>query len=76
MRVEALKVKKGLLIPFSQLTTKIKGDKVLLEVEIVEDTKLEEGYEILEELVGFCTSSRSDASINHDAVIYELESKK
>lgn len=76
MKVEALKVKKGLLIPFSQLPTRIKGDKVLLEVEIVEDAKLEEGYAILDELVGFCASLRIDASINHDAVIYELESKK
>jgi len=64
------------LIPFNQLSSKIKGDKVLLEVEIVEDVQLEEGYTILEELVGFCASSRTDASINHDAVIYELESKK
>lgn len=50
------------LIPFNQLSSKIKSDKVLLEVEIVEDIQLEEGYTILEELVEFCASSPDDGN--------------
>lgn len=76
MRVEAVKVENALLIPFNQLQAKIKQKKVLLDVEFVDPDKLEEGYAILDELVGFCASSRTDAAVNHDAIIYELESKK
>ena len=76
MKVEAIKVENGFLIPFDKSLEKIKQDKILLEVEIIEQDKLEEGYAILDELVGFCESRRTDASVNHDAIIYELESKK
>jgi len=48
----------------------------VVKVEIIEQNKLEEGYAILDELVGFCESNRTDASINHDAIIYELRSKR
>lgn len=40
------------------------------------ENKLEKGYAILDELVGFCESNRTDASVNHDVTIYELRSKK
>jgi len=71
MKVEATKVENGFLIPFNETFEKIKCDKILLEVEILEPNRLEEGYAILDELVGFCESSRTDASVNHDAIIYE-----
>jgi len=76
MKVEAIKVEDGFLIPFNETLEKIKQDKILLEIEIIEPDKLEEGYAILDELVGFCESNRTDASINHDKIIYELRSEK
>jgi hypothetical protein len=30
-------------------------------------------YSPLDEMFGFCESERTDASINHDKIIYELE---
>ncbi|MBI1923126.1 hypothetical protein HYR99_02635 [Candidatus Poribacteria bacterium] len=76
MKVEAIKVENGFLIPFNDMLEKIGKDKILLEVEILEPNQLEAGYAILDELVGFCESNRTDASVNHDAVIYELRSQK
>ncbi len=76
MKVEAIKVENGLLIPFDQLQRRIRNKTVLLEVEFIDRDKLDEGYAILGELVGLCESSRADAAVNHDAIIYELESKK
>ena len=43
--------------------------------EAIEQNKLEEGYAILDELVGFCESDRTDGSVNHDEAIYGLHSK-
>lgn len=74
MKVEAIKVENGFLIPYNESFKKIKQDKILLEVEIIDQQKLEKGYAILDELVGCCESQRTDASVNHDAIIYELES--
>ena len=73
MKVEALKVENGFLIPFNKTLEKIKQNRILLEVEIIEPEKLDRGYAILDELVGFCESNRSDASVKHDTIIYELE---
>ena len=76
MKVEAIKVKNGFSIPFNETLEKIMQDKILLDIEIIEHNKLEEGYTILDELVGFCESNRMDASVNHDAIIYELRAQK
>lgn len=76
MKVEAIKIENGFLIPFNETLKKIKTDKILLDVEIIEENKLEEGYAILDELVGFCESNRKDASVNHDAIIYQSRSQK
>jgi len=75
MIVEAIKAENGFLIPFDKTFEKIKQDKILLDVEIIEQDKLEQGYAILDELVGFCESNRTDASVKHDEVIYELGSR-
>ncbi len=75
MKVEAIKVENGFLIPFNETLKKIKEDKILIEVEIIEQNKLEEGYAILDELVGFCESNQTDASVNHDAIIYQSRSQ-
>lgn len=37
--------------------------------------KIEKGYAILDELVGFCESDRIDGSVNHDEAIYGLRPK-
>ncbi len=75
MKVEAIKVENGFLIPFNETLKKIKEDKILIEVEIIEQNKLEEGYAILDELIGFCESNQTDASVNHDAIIYQSRSQ-
>lgn len=72
MKVEALKVENGFLIPFNKTLEKIKQGKILLEIEIIEPEKVDQGDAILDELVGFCESNRSDASVNHDTIIYKL----
>ncbi len=71
MRVEAIKVENGFLIPFNEAFRKIEEDRIIIEVEIIEQKRLAEGYSILDELAGFWESNRSDASVNHDAIIYE-----
>lgn len=76
MKVEAIKVTDGFLIPFNEILEKINKNKILLDIEIIEQAKIEEGYAILDELVGFCESNRMDASIKHDDIIYTLEQKK
>lgn len=75
MKVEAIKVENGFLIPFNKKLEKIKQNRILLEVEIIEPEKIDQGYAILDELVGFCESEQTDASVKHDKIIYELESK-
>lgn len=61
----------GFLIPFSETLGRDKGDKILIEIAIIERDEMEEGYAILDELIGFCESDRADASLNHDQIIYE-----
>lgn len=34
------------------------------------------GYAFLDQLVGMCESGITDASVNHDRIIYELNNKK
>jgi hypothetical protein len=46
-----------------------------IEPKAIEQNKVEEGYAILDELVGFCESDRTDGSVNHDEAIYGLRSK-
>ena len=41
----------------------------------VEENKIEEGYAILSEMIGFVDSGATDGSVNHDDLIYELRSK-
>ena len=41
----------------------------------VEENKIEEGYAILSEMIGFVDSGATDGSINHDDLIYELRSE-
>ena len=43
--------------------------------EIFERNQMEAGYAILDEMIGMAKSDRTDGSVNHDEVIYELQSK-
>ena len=43
--------------------------------EILEENQMETGYAILDEMIGMAESDRTDGSVNHDEVIYELQSK-
>ena len=43
--------------------------------EIIERNNRERGYEILGQMIGIADFDSTDASVNHDEVIYELDSK-
>ena len=43
--------------------------------EAIGQNKVEKGYAILDELIGFCESDRTDGSVNHDEAIYGLRPK-
>ena len=51
---------------------KYKSDRI---VEKVDKKKIEEGYAILAEMIGMVDFGPTDGSVNHDEVIYELQSK-
>ncbi len=40
-------------------------------IDNVEENKIEEGYAILSEMIGFVDSGATDGSVNHDDLIYE-----
>lgn len=73
MRVEAVRVENGFFIPSNTLFENIKENKVVMEVEIIQQHDVEDGYSILDEMIGFCESNRTDASIHHDDIIYKPE---
>ena len=43
--------------------------------EIIEENNIERGYAILSQMIGIADSGSTDGSVNHDEVIYELDSK-
>ncbi|NJL58563.1 MAG: hypothetical protein HC887_01825 [Desulfobacteraceae bacterium] len=47
----------------------LREDKILLDIEIV-DFFENDPYAPFDELIGLCESNRSDASVNHDMIIY------
>ena len=70
MRVQALKIENGFLIPLIGEFKRIKQDRVLLEVEIVDQNIVEVDYSAIDQLVGLCETGKTDASVNHDRIIY------
>lgn len=70
MRVQALKIEDGFLIPLTGEFKRIKHDKVLLEIEIVDQNKVDVDYSAIDQLVGLCETGKTDASVNHDRIIY------
>ncbi len=69
MRVQAQRKENGFLIPLTGELKKIKQDKILLEIEILDQASLPQDYSALDQLVGICETKISDASINHDKII-------
>jgi len=51
-------------------------EKTRVVVVFITEEEPEMDYSAMDEIVGFCESERIDASVNHDAIIYGLESKK
>ena len=43
--------------------------------KIIEENNLDRGYAILGEMVGSAESDSTDGSVNHDELIYDLDSK-
>ncbi len=72
MRVEARKTVDGLLIPMVDEFRRIDRDRIVLEVELVDPGESDD-YSALDRLVGLCESGRTDASVNHDKIIYGTE---
>jgi len=72
MQVEAKRTKEGFLIPLNDIFKDIKNNKVLLEVEIIKQFHKDD-YFALDQIVGLCETKRTDASINHDKIIYGLK---
>lgn len=70
MIVEAVKTENGFIIPLTHELRNIKNDRIVLDVKIVKQEKEEEIYAPLDEMIGMCESGRSDASVNHDKIIY------
>lgn len=69
MRVEARKTAEGLLIPMVDEFRHIDRDRIVLEVELVDPAEAND-YSALDRLVGLCETKRTDASVNHDKIIY------
>lgn len=44
----------------------------MMDNEIIQQNDVEDGYSILDEMVGFYESNRTDASVHHDEIIYKL----
>jgi len=51
-------------------------EKTRVVVVFITEEEPEMDYSAMDEIVGFCASKQTDASVNHDAIIYGLESKK
>ena len=73
MRVEAVRVENGFLIPFDEGLQDIAQDKIWLDVEIVDPASSEEGYQALDQIVGLCESGQADAALHHDQHIYKKQ---
>jgi hypothetical protein len=65
MKVEAIKVENGFLIPMTEAFKRIRNDRILLEIEILDSCEAED-YAALDGLIGMCETKRTDASVNQD----------
>lgn len=74
MIIEATKSENGFLIPFIGAFQHLKQESILLDIKIVPRPQINEDYSALDQLVGLCETGKTDASINHDKVIYSKPS--
>ena len=70
MRVKAIKVAEGFLIPFEAGLNSTLSGHILLDIELVEQSAKLEDYTALDELVGLCKTENTTASVDHDHQIY------
>lgn len=70
MKVEAIKQENGVFIPMNDMFRAIPHGKMLLDVEILEPDETDE-YAVFDQLVGICETGKTDASINHDTILYK-----
>ena len=71
MKVEAIKVNNGFLIPDTDFLSSVKKDRIFLDIHIWDDDDDEQDvYHSLDALIGLCETNRTDASVNHDSIIY------
>jgi hypothetical protein len=70
MRIEAVKVAEGFLIPLREGFQNITQERILLEVEIIDPAQVEAGYAALDQLVGLCETGDTAASVEHDQRVY------
>lgn len=73
LRVEAIKVEQGFLIPFADGLTNVPFEKILLDIEVVEPALLEDSYAALDDLVGLVETGDTTASVEHDRRIYRRD---
>ena len=69
MRVEAKRTADGFLIPIVDELRDVDRDLLVLEIELVDPDEPSD-YSALDGLVGLCESERTDASVNHDKIVY------
>lgn len=74
MIIEATKSEKGFLIPFIGAFQHLEQESIVLDIKIVAPPLLNEDYSALDQLIGLCETGKTDASINHDEVIYSKPS--
>ena len=70
MRVQAIKVAGGFLIPFDAGLRDIPYEKILLDIERIEPPPEEEDYAALDQLAGLYNTGDTTASVEHDQRIY------
>ncbi len=75
MRVEAIRRDEGILIPLVEGFENIKGDHVLLDIEMAAEPTGDD-YSDLESIIGLCSTGRKDGSMRHDEMIYRKEDGK
>jgi len=70
MRVKAVRVAEGFLIPFEGGLKDLPYEKILLDIELIELSPGEEDYAALDQLAGLCETGDATASVAHDRRIY------
>lgn len=75
MRVEAIKVSEGFLLPLSEGFQDITQDRILLEIEIIDPVQIDAGYAALDQLVGLCETGDTTASVEHDQRVYRTRGR-